>query len=116
MQRQRGLSFLGFIAVAALLAAAALIGFKVTPVYIEYFTVKKVLASTAMEGKDAQPAEIRRLLERKLAADYVEAITSGDLEIEKDAGQIVLSVEYTRKVPLVANVSLFFDFAVSTRR
>ena len=116
MRKEQGISFLGFMMLAVLLAAAALIGFKITPVYVEYFTVKKILAATAMEAKDAQPSEIRRIVDRKLSTDYVEAITPSDLEIEKQSGQLVLSVSYVKKIPLVANVSLYFEFDASARR
>lgn len=116
MRKQRGLSFLGFIFLAILVALAALIGFKVTPVYVEYFSLKKMLASTAMESKDSQPAEIRRLFERKLSAEYIEAVTPADLEVTKDGGRIELSVSYVRKIPLVQNVSLYFEFEASSKR
>ncbi len=116
MRKQRGLSFIGFIFLLALIAAAAIVGFKITPVYVEFFSIKKMLASTAVEGREMQPAEIRRLFERKLAAEYVEAVTSADLEIGKDGGQVTLAVAYTRKTPLVANVSLLFEFQADSRR
>jgi hypothetical protein len=48
---QRGLSILGFIFVAALVAAAVMIGFRTVPSYIEYFTVKKVMAKTLQDAK-----------------------------------------------------------------
>lgn len=116
MRKQQGISFIGFIFIAVLIALAALVGFKVTPVYVEYFAVKKILNGTAMEAKESSPTETRRLFERKLSADYVDAVQPADLEINKENGQIVLSVSYTRKIPLAYNVSLFFEFDVSARR
>ncbi|MBI3148849.1 MAG: DUF4845 domain-containing protein [Betaproteobacteria bacterium] len=116
MRKEQGISFLGFIMLAVLVAAAALVGFKVTPVYVEYFSIKKMLSTTVMEAKDLQPSEIRRVFERKLATEYIESVNSTDLDIGKESGQLVISVSYIKKIPLVSNVSLYFEFDASARR
>jgi hypothetical protein len=116
MRKQRGISFIAFIFLAFFVAAAAILGFKVTPVYIEYYTIKKILLSTAKDAADASPVEIRKLFDKRLSADYVDSVDGKDLEITKEEGHIVLSVGYTKKLPLVANVSLLFDFQTSARR
>ncbi len=116
MRKQAGVSFLGFIMLAVLLALAAIVAFKVAPVYVEYFSIKKMLAATAMEAKEMTPGEVRRIFERKLSAEYVEAVAPTDLEIDKQGGQVALNVSYTRKVPLVTDVSLLFEFNVSAKR
>ena len=41
--RQRGLSMLGFLFVAAVVVACVMIGFRVLPAYIEYYSVQKAL-------------------------------------------------------------------------
>jgi len=51
-QRQGGLSILGFIFVAAVVVIFAMIGFRTLPSYVEYFTVKKVLAKTLEDAKE----------------------------------------------------------------
>jgi len=40
-QSQRGLSIIGFLLVAAVVIIFALVGFRVLPSYIEYFSVQK---------------------------------------------------------------------------
>ena len=42
-QRQRGLSMLGFLFVAAVVVICVMVGFRVMPAYIEYYSVQKAL-------------------------------------------------------------------------
>ena len=41
-------------------------------------------------------------------------VTASDLDITKEDGRIVMSIEYSRKVKLFGNVSLLIDFSAST--
>jgi Tfp pilus assembly protein PilE len=52
--RQRGLTILGFMLVAAVVVVFAMVGFRVVPSYVEYFSVKKALEDT-MRGGSAAP-------------------------------------------------------------
>ena len=49
---QRGLSMIGFLFVAAVVVAIVMIGFRTLPSYIEYFTVKKVMAKTLQDAPE----------------------------------------------------------------
>ena len=42
-RRQQGLSIVGFVLVAAFVAMAAVVGFKMLPAYIEFFSVQKAV-------------------------------------------------------------------------
>lgn len=112
----KGFSFFGFLFVAVVLAAVSLIGFKVAPAYTEYFAIKRVLNATAVDSVGLDPQRIRLNFDRRVLADYIEAVHGVDLDIAKDGGQIVLSVSYVKKIPLVANASLVLDFEAEARR
>ena len=47
MRKQRGLSLLGLIVIGRILVLVAVVGMKVTPAYIEYFTIQKHLRELA---------------------------------------------------------------------
>ena len=49
MKQQRGMTFIGWVVVLALVISYVLIGIKVVPAYIEYFSVTKVLATMAKD-------------------------------------------------------------------
>ena len=69
MNKQRGLSLIGLLITSACVVFFALIGFKLLPSYIEYFTVQRILSDIAhspeLRGgtiKDVQGAFDRRAL------------------------------------------------------
>ena len=110
MKRQRGLSLIGFIFLAAIVGFVMFTSFRCVPAWTEYFSLKKVLQATANEfSVDAQGAVIRASFSRRASIDDL-PVKGSDVEISKDNGKIGLSVAYQRKVPVAGNMSLLFDF------
>jgi hypothetical protein len=116
-RRQGGLSMIGFLFVAAVAVVVALIGFRVTPAVIEYYSVQKALEQALQEVKDPTAiADIRRGFQMRVEAGYIESVSGRDIEITKDRNQITASVSWTRKLPLVANASLLLEFEAAATR
>ena len=57
-ERQRGLSMLGFLFVAAVVIVVALVGFRMVPAYIEFYSVQKALRGG--DGGHQRPVHSRR--------------------------------------------------------
>jgi hypothetical protein len=115
--RQRGLSMLGFLFVAAVVVTCVMVGFRVMPAYIEYYSIQKALEQTLVDTKDLNSAaEIRGAFQRRADAGYIESVQSRDLEITKSKNEVTVSVTWTRKLPMVANVSLWLDFEASATK
>jgi Tfp pilus assembly major pilin PilA len=114
--RQRGLTLLGFLFVAAVLLIAALLAFRMVPAYIEYYTVQKALDNAIRDTNDPTLTNIRRSVERKLNADYVDAVYAKDVEVTRNGNTVTASVSWQKKLPLVANVSLVLDFDAAASR
>lgn len=109
--RQQGLTLIGFVFVAAVIAFFVVVGARIAPAYIEWYSVQKSLEKTLRDAKDPTAAtDVRRSFERYLATDYIDSVTARDLEITKQGNEVTLSVAWTRKLHLVGNVSLFLDF------
>ena len=116
-QSQRGLSMIGFIFVAIVVVVVVMIGFRVAPAYIEYYSVNKALERALWETKDLNSAlEIRKSFQRVADAGYIESVSDKDIEIVKEKNQITASASWTRKLPLVANASLLLEFEASATR
>src|ERR1700751_5384923 len=82
--RQSGLTLIGFIFVAAVVLSLALIGFRVAPSYIEYFSVVKILHQMMTDAKEgATLADFRRDFDRRAAADYIESVRANDVDLIK---------------------------------
>ena len=81
-QSQRGLSMIGFIFVAIVVVVVVMIGFRVAPAYIEYYSVNKALERALWETKDLNSAlEIRKSFQRVADAGYIESVSDKDIEI-----------------------------------
>jgi Tfp pilus assembly protein PilE len=113
---QRGLSLIGFLLVAAVVLIFALIAFRMVPAYIEWYTVQKALDTTMRDTSDPTLANIRRSMERKLNADYTDAVYAKDVEVTRNGNTVTASVSWQKKLPLVSNVSLVIDFDASASR
>jgi hypothetical protein len=112
---QSGVSFLVVFLIGVVLALVAVGAMKILPAYTEYQTTKKAINGVAgSEGRTGNVGEIRKAFDRRANIDNIEAVTGADLEIGKDAGELVISFAYSKKIPLFANVSVVIDFAAST--
>lgn len=113
---QSGVSLIGVMIGGAVLAALLLVGLKLIPVVSEYMGVKRSM--TAVVGganpQTATVSELRSAFTKRAMVDDVTTITASDLDITKEDGRIVMSIEYSRKVKLFGNVSLLIDFSAST--
>jgi Domain of unknown function (DUF4845) len=116
-RRQGGMSAIGILIVLILVVFAALIGMRVTPAYLEYFAIKKAVASMAASGelRGGTVADVRKSFERHQAIDDFTSVGPQDLEISKDGGDLTISFAYEKRVPLFYNISLMINFAGSSQ-
>ncbi|WP_374239844.1 DUF4845 domain-containing protein [Zoogloea sp.] len=113
---QSGATLIGVMVGGAVLVALLLVGLKLIPVISEFMGVKRSIAAV-VAGANPQTAtvsELRSAFSKRAMVDDVTTVSASDLDITKEDGRIVISVEYARKVKLFGNVSLLIDFNVST--
>lgn len=113
---QRGLSMIGFLFVAVVLIFVAMLAMKLVPAYIEFFSVKKILAAMGQDSalRSKSNTEIRSDFSKRADASYVDAVESSDLTIERSSAGTVVSAEYEFRTKLLGNVSLVVDFSASS--
>jgi hypothetical protein len=115
--RQRGLSMIGFLFVAAVVVTCVMIGFRVLPSYIEYYSVQKALERSLVEAKDLNStAEVRKAFQKLADAGYIDSVSGRDIEVVKLKNEVTASASWTRKLPMVANVSLLLEFEATATR
>jgi hypothetical protein len=114
--RQRGLTMFGFLFVAIVLVAVALLAMKLVPAYIEFFSVKEILATMGQESelRSKSNAEIRSDFSKRADIGYVTVVKPQDLSIDRSGGVPAISAEYEYRTKLVGNVSLVVDFSASS--
>jgi hypothetical protein len=116
-KRQSGISFLGLITVSFVLVVVTISGLRLVPVYIEHYTITKVVRQIANDPElaNASTADVRAAFSRQATIDSVKVIAASDLEIGREAGQLVIQTKYAVKIPLVSNISLQIDFEATSR-
>ena len=116
-ERQNGLTIMGFLLVAAVVVIFVVVGARMVPAYIEYYSVQKALEKALAGTRDAASiTELRRSFDKYLATDYIESVRAQDVELTKDGNVVTASVAWTRILPLVANVSLYLEFDAKASR
>jgi type II secretory pathway pseudopilin PulG len=113
-RKQQGITLFGLIVVLAVLGCIGVLVAKVTPTTIEYFSIKKAIASARTAGTTVQ--EIQSAFNKQAEVGYIDAISGKDLEITKNGDDIQISFAYQKKIPLVGPVSLLIDYAGSTAK
>ncbi len=110
MRRQRGLSLLGLILVGGILVFVAIIGMKLVPAYIEYFTIQRTVRELSRSPESMTVRDIMGSFDKHSQIDDISSITGKDLEISKTGNSVTIVAAYQKKVPLFANISVLIDF------
>ena len=109
---QGGMTMLGFLITLSVVILFIFCGMKIVPMYIEYYSVKKMLATISgnPEAASASKDKIRGLFARSLQIDYVKIIKPEMLKIETTDSGYNLVVDYERREELVANLDVVGKF------
>lgn len=114
MRYQRGVTLSGLMIWGFIIAAVALLGIKVAPDVIDYYKIKKIVASTAANSSGKTVPEIRSIFGKYADVDHIQTITPADLDISKEGNEVVIAFAYEKRIPLFLNVSLLIDFEGSS--
>lgn len=112
-QHQSG-SMYSTLFMVIMVGAAALVGLKVFPVYMNEFKARSACdaVANAPESKVAgvTVSQIRKRLQQRWDVDDIESVKVSDIKFFKtDAGK-VMRYQYEVRTPLVANWSLVIEF------
>jgi len=108
---QRGITLFGLLFWAVLIAFVALVGMRVSPTVIEYFTIQRVVNKIAKEG-GSTVVEIRSAFDRAKSVEYgITSVSSSDLDVTKENGdKVVVSFAYNKEVELFDPVYLLIKY------
>ena len=114
--KQKGAGLLVLIIWALMAIIVFMLVAKLLPVYRENMAIKTTIAAMASDPvlQNGTKGEIRKSFNKRAQIDDISAVNGGDLEIDKEGGQIVLGIAYSVKTPLFANISLYIDFNESS--
>ena len=109
---QGGMTMLGFLITLSVVILFLFCGMKIVPMYIEFYSVKKMLATIAgnPESATAPKDKIRSMFARSLEIDYVKVIKPDMLKIEATDSGFNLTDDYERREELIANLDVVGKF------
>lgn len=113
LKKQRGLSFLAWFIILTMAGVMVITGIKLTPVYIQYYTIAKILEQMQAEPslKGAQKPEIITSFDKRLDVSQIQ-LPKGSYKITKMQGKngYLLEVEYEERRSLFGNLSIVASF------
>jgi hypothetical protein len=107
---QRGVTLIGLLFWAVVVASVSLVALKVLPTLNEYFTIQRTVNKIA-SSNPGTVAEVRRAFESQQIIEYsISSITAKDLEITKDNERVVISFAYDKEIELIEPVFLVIKY------
>ncbi|MBA3997900.1 MAG: DUF4845 domain-containing protein [Candidatus Accumulibacter sp.] len=114
MHRQRGVALSGLLFWGVIIAVVAMLGIKVAPAVIDYYTILKNVKAVAASSSGRTVPEIRNAYSKYSEVDHTKTLEPSDLDISKDGNEIVIAFSYEKRIHLFANVSLLIEFQGSS--
>jgi len=110
--RQQGLTLISWLVILVVAGFMVMVGLKITPVYLEHFSVKKSLESLKQEPLVSRKpvTEIRKLLTRRLEINNIRHLGKDDISIVRTGGVTRIIISYEERRPIIANISLVMTF------
>ena len=105
--RQRGISFIGLLFVAVVVACVGLVVAQVIPTLIEYQAILKA-TNKAKEGTTVP--EVRAIFDRSQAIDDFKSVSGKDLDVRKEGDKVVVSFAYEREIHLFGPAFLLLKY------
>ena len=110
MPQQRGITLLGLLFWAIVVAFVALIVVRVLPTINEYSTIQRAVSKIAKEAPPSV-AQARALFEKQKEIEYsISSIGGKDLQVTKENDKVVIKFAYDKEIELFDPVFLLIKY------
>lgn len=110
---QSGVTLIGFILFAGLLALIGIEAMRSYPLFLEYFEVQRALTRSADSANN--PIEIRKAFDKYASINNITSITGSEIMIDKTPAGLVASTAYYGWAYLFKDVYVVIQFRASSR-
>jgi len=109
--RQKGMTIIGFIIVLSFALFVSYLGMKIVPLYMEYYSVSRILDGLANEqgSRNYAPYTIRLKIMTGLNVSYSDNIKESDIKIKRGSSTLVRIV-YEVRTPILGNLDVIAKF------
>lgn len=111
--RQAGMSYFGWLIAIGLAGVIVVVGLRLMPIYLEYFTVKTTLENVAAEAGVSKKSKryIWDRIEKRFEVNNVTGIKIDNLTIEIDNNNMAtLRIAYEKRSKLIGNLDVVAVF------
>lgn len=114
-QDQQGMTTISVIIVIAIFGMIILTGFKILPMYMEYYQVKSVLDSIAQDPEidPKSKKDIRDALWKRLYVNSVRDLKQENFTLVREDGVTTITADYEVRKPYVAQLFIGAHFVYS---
>lgn len=109
-QRERGMTFIGWLFTIALCMIFILAAIRLVPVYLEYMTVRSAVDAAAHSVHHPSRERLFRAVVRQFVVNQITAIHSRNVGITRSRHHFQLTVDYTTITPFLGNVGFAVHF------
>jgi hypothetical protein len=112
VQKQNGLTLLGFIIVLSIVLFVSFIGMKIVPIYMEYYAVVSAMNGVAAERGAAKrlPDSIRTEIRDRLYVSYSSGnVQNKHMKVTRRDG-VQLRITYEVRKPIMGNLDVVAKF------
>ena len=112
IRKQQGMSIVGFILMLGLVIFVVYLGMRITPIYIEYYSVVNAMNGVASEKGSARysPYDIRVKVLNRLYVSFSDAnVREEHIKIVRREGR-QLRIAYEVRKPLIGNLDVVASF------
>ncbi len=117
MRKQKGATFLTWVAGAGLVIFAFITGVKIAPLYMEFYAVRSLVDRVAQESSSKSSLQqIRRKVDDYMNVNSLNSLSSSDFKVEPVEGKNntkALEIYYEVRKPWVANIDFLLTFEYS---
>jgi hypothetical protein len=113
---QRGLTLISLLFWGAFIAVTAVVGMKVFPTVLEYYTVQRVVDRIAA-GHPATVLQVRQEFEKATQVEYsIQSLKSSDLVVGKDGNdKVTIEFAWDKEIDLFGPVYLLIKYRGKSR-
>ena len=118
--KQQGITAIGFVIIAAVVALIGFAALKLTPIYLEHMKIVSTLndVKADLDGQNPSIQQIRYAIDKRLVIEMITKMKAKDFEIKKTETGFSVRAQYEDRTPYIANIYLVavFNNAVEIRR
>jgi hypothetical protein len=110
--RERGLTFLSFLILLAVIGFFTLLVVKIVPVYLDHYKVVSTLEALKSDKNLASRSkdEILKSLEKRWDIDMIDSVTKNNVIFTKSGDRLKIQISYDVAKPILGNVDAVMHF------